>query len=419
MSFEPLSNRSSLNDWITLGVFLLGAISLSVPSGYSYATVILVLGSIVYLVKNGLGPMSWESKLLGASMLLYAVYWMTESGLRGAGLRAWDEPSRFLFALLVLLAISTGASVRSWGVWLGIAIGALSAALLASWQFFLQDLPRVIGFVGADHFGSLAITLGLLSGLGFIRAIALRLAWLHAFLCLLGVFAGLYAALLSGTRASWGAAAVVAVLLIFLFSRCINGKRALLAAGGGVVCIGIIWLGFDIATTGRITQLVHETRNYFGSGDYEGSISIRFDIWRVAFALFLEKPFLGWGQVAYSEQMFQAGEQGIVSPFVAETGSGHAHNQILDALVKRGVIGAAVLIVVYLVPMVLFLRALLKSPDNDVLMLAAAGFTVVVANLMYGVAHNPLASHSGVVMYAFWIAIFGGMALRSREDERR
>lgn len=47
MSFEPLSNRLLLNDWMTVGVFLLGAISLSVPSGYSYATVILVLGSIL------------------------------------------------------------------------------------------------------------------------------------------------------------------------------------------------------------------------------------------------------------------------------------------------------------------------------------------------------------------------------------
>lgn len=410
--FEPLSNRSLLNDWMTAGVFLLGAISLSVPSGYSYATVILVLGSIVYLVRNGLGTLSWEAKLLGGAMLLYAVFWIAESSLRGAGLRAWDEPSRFLFALLVLLAFSSGASVRSWGLWLGIAIGAVTAALLASWQFFLQDLPRVTGFVGADHFGSLAITLGLLSGLGFIRAIALRLSWLYALLCLLGVFAGLYAALLSGTRASWGAAAVVAVLLIFLFSRCVKGKRALMAAGGSIVFIGIIWLGFDIATTGRMTQFVHETRNYFGSGDYEGSISIRFDIWRVAFALFLEKPFLGWGQVAYGEQMLQAGEQGVISPFVASIGSSHAHNQILDALVKRGVIGAAVLLTAYLLPLFVFVRCLLRSRELDALLLAAAGLIVVIVTMIYGLAHNPLGSHSGVVMYAFWIAILGGLAFR-------
>lgn len=412
MSFAPLSNRPLLNDWMTAGVFLLGAMSLGVPSGYSYATVMLVLGSIIYLVRNGVGPLSWESKLLGASMLLYAFFWMAESSLRGAGLRSWDEPSRFLFALLVLLAFASGASVRLWAVWLGIAIGALIAAWLASWQFFVQDLPRAIGFVGADHFGSLAMTLGLLSVVGFIRAIALKLYWPHALFCLFGVFAGLYAALLSGTRASWAAAAVVAVLLIFLFSRCINGKRALLAAGGSMVLVGIIWLGFDIATTGRITQFVHETRNYFGSGDYEGSISIRFDIWRVAFALFLEKPFLGWGQVAYGEQVLQAGEQGIVSPFVASIGSSHAHNQLLDALAKRGVVGATVLLTVYLLPLFVFARCLLRSRELDVLMLAAAGVIVIIVTMIYGLAHNPLGSHSGVVMYAFWVAILGGLAFR-------
>ncbi|MBS3785727.1 MAG: hypothetical protein KGY57_02850, partial [Gammaproteobacteria bacterium] len=65
--FESPTNRSLINDWMTAGVFLLGAISLSVPSGYSYATVVLVLVSIVYLVRNGIDDLSWESKLLGAS----------------------------------------------------------------------------------------------------------------------------------------------------------------------------------------------------------------------------------------------------------------------------------------------------------------------------------------------------------------
>lgn len=415
MSFEPLSNRSLLNDWMTLGVFLLGAISLSVPSGYSYATVILVLGSIVYLVKNGLGPMSWESKLLGASMLLYAIFWMAESSLRGAGLRAWDEPSRFLFALVCLLAFSSGATVRLWGLWLGVAIGAISAALLASWQYFVDDLPRVTGFVGADHFGSLAMILGLLSVLGFIRAVAAKQSWPYVGVCLLGAVAGPYAALLSGTRASWGAAVLVAFLLMFVFGRCFSGKRTLALTGGGFVAIGVIWLAFDIVTVGRITQFVFETKDYFGSGHAEGSISIRFDIWRAAFALFLEKPILGWGEVAYGEQMIKAGEQGLLSPLVASVGSSHAHNQILDALVKRGVLGLAVLMIVYLVPLLLFLRVLSRRQGIDAVTLAAAGLTIVIATLIYGLAHNPLGSHNGVVIYAFWIAILGGLALRSEE----
>ena len=401
---------------MTAGVFLLGAISLSVPSGYSYATVVLVLVSIVYLVRNGISDLSWESKLLGASMLLYAVFWMAESSLRGAGLRALDEPSRFLFALLVLLAFSSGASVRLWGLWLGVAVGAIAAAFLASWQYFIEDLPRVTGFVGADHFGSLAMILGLLSVLGFVRALVAKQYWPHAAVCLLGAIAGPYAALLSGTRASWGGAVLVAFLLLFVFGRCFSGKRTLILTGSVVIAIGVIWVGFDIATTGRITQFVTEMKDYFGAGHVEGSISIRFDIWRAAFALFLEKPILGWGEVAYGEQMLKAGEQGFLSPFVASIGSSHAHNQILDALVKRGVVGAAILMVVYLVPLFLFIRCLLRGHTVGVLTLAAAGLTIVVINLIYGLAHNPLGSHSGVVMYAFWIAIFGGLALTPQEN---
>ena len=415
MSFEPLSNRLLLNDWMTAGVFLLGAISLSVPSGYSYATVILVLGSIVYLVRNGVGTLSWESKLLGASMLLYAVYWMTESSLRGAELRAWDAPSRFLFALLVLLAFSSGASVRLWGVWIGIAIGALSAALLASWQFFIQDFSRVTGFVGADHFGSLAIILGLLSLLGFIWAVAAKQSWPFAGVCLLGAVAGSYAALLSGTRASWGAAVLVAFLLIFVFVRCLPGKRTPALIGGGLVAIGVISLAFDTVTAGRIMRLVSETKDYFGPGHVEGSISVRLDIWRAAFALFLEKPILGWGEVAYGEQMIKGGEQGLLSRTVASVGSSHAHNQIIDALAKHGVIGAAVLMIVYLVPLLLFLRVLLQSQGTNAVTLAAAGLTVVIVTFIYGLAHHPLGSHSGVVIYAYWVAILGGLVLRSEE----
>src|SRR5690554_6634633 len=101
--------------------------------------------------------------------------------------------------------------------------------------------------------------------------------------------------------------------------------------------------------------------------------------------------------------MLALGEEGIVHPQVAERYS-DPHNEFLDALAKRGAIGLAVLLALYLVPMRLFAQHL-AARNYELRSLAVAGVLLPVAYIDFGLSQAYLTHNSGVMMYAFLLVV--------------
>ena len=113
---EPLSHVTSL------AVFLMGALALVVPSGYSIGPVLLLLASAALLFKRFkcssfvlLPQDRWIIVALVAYGLVVGVMSAVELGSRG-----FDRPLRFLLAIPVLLLILRYPPRLSW-LWGGVA----------------------------------------------------------------------------------------------------------------------------------------------------------------------------------------------------------------------------------------------------------------------------------------------------------
>lgn len=134
-------------------------------------------------------------------------------------------------------------------------------------------------------------------------------------------------------------------------------------------------------------------------------------MWKGAYHLIVEKPFFGWGENGYQEGIQVLASNGVIDQIA--THYSHAHNEFIDAFAKRGMVGLAVLLALYLVPMRLFARYI-TAANLELRSLAVAGVLLPVAFIDFGFSQAFLTHNSGVMMYAFLLAVLWGLYSRQR-----
>ncbi len=93
----------------------------------------------------------------------------------------------------------------------------------------------------------------------------------------------------------------------------------------------------------------------------------------------------------------------------------HAHNEYIDALGLRGLVGFAALLAVYLVPLRLFLSKLRPSHMNwRVRCYALAGALIPLSYMIFALTDSMFSNNIGVMLYVFPIAFFGQRCARKR-----
>ncbi len=387
--------------YTSLSVFLLGALALSLPSGYSLGALMLVLASPTLLIRpRPLGLTREDLAILSALGLYFAVAALS-AWLDGQGSRGLDKPSRFLLAIPALLLLIAYPPRLSW-LWHGLAIGGMVTGGLAIWQKLIEGASRAGGFTQIIQYGNISLLLGMLclAGLGWAWTQPRRRAWL-VWLGL-GAVGGLLASLLSGSRGGWLAAPLMLLVLYWAEGRRLP-RRLQWGVLAGLLVVG--GLGYAIPELG-VQQRVHTAAdnivNYLSGENRETSVGLRFQMWSAAGELLHQRPLFGWGEHGYREAVAEMAERGEIAPRVAEFG--HAHNELIDAAAKRGVVGVIALLCLYLVPLVAFAGGLQATcPQRRAL--AAAGALLPVAYLGFGATQAFLEHNSGVMIYAFWLVV--------------
>lgn len=402
-----------------VSIFLLGALGLTLPSGYSVGAFWLLITAMVGLVTlpRCASPLPLLVRLVLAVMVLYAAFWMVDAGLRGGGLREFDRPSRFLFAAISLLALTRIRVSQTW-LWSGLAVGASATGVLAIWQKFFLSMDRATGFTQTVQFGNLSMLFGLLCAAGLFWAqghTRLKAGWI-TLLCV-GAMLGVIASLLSGTRGAW--VAPLACVPVFLLAM--NGadiKRRALAVGIVVIltAAGAAYLLPQTGISDRVGHALTDWERYAGGGVAEGSLSMRIEMWRGAWRLFEEKPLTGWGETGYIQRLGELGEAGVISWEAA--GYTHAHNELLNAVAKKGLIGGLILYSLYILPLAWF-ASQFKNASPAQLGIAVAGATLPVCYMASGMTQVSFNHNSGVMIYAFMLAILVGFSVQLSEPKRR
>lgn len=388
--------------WLTAASLpLVALMPLLLPNGGFWALgVLFLLGTVVAICAVfASSRLAWQLPLLLAGM---ALLWWGTSLVEGEGSGA-----------LPFVAVLLMASVASWAQplvvpcqsawWWGVGFTGLITGGWALWQHGVEGVSRADGHapLHAILYGNLSLLAGLCCLVGLVWAASQShrrcwLAWLTA-----GALGGLLASLLSGSRGGWISLPVVAWLLYRLWWCHWPVRRRW---GAGILALSLIALPVLLPQSGvqgRVAAAIAEVKNIL-AGNARGSIGTRVELYRGSLSLIAERPLLGHGLVGYREGMRQQVEQNERSPSVAR--HWHAHNDLLDGWVKRGLPGLVIVVGLYLIPLLAVLRAWpeLPMPRRS---LAMAGLLLPVMFFDFGLSYAFFAYPQILAGYLAWAMV--------------
>ncbi|MBZ5486436.1 hypothetical protein HW452_02745 [Halomonas aquamarina] len=264
--YPPLSGDDRVFPRLFSGMaaFLLTAISLSVPSGYSLGAILLVIAGAGLLIRRQGPKLTQQDWWLIAALLSYALVGMAEAVWDGQGSRGFDKPLRYVLAIPALCWV-LAYPPRLAFLWSGIAVGALSAGSLATWQKAVEGAWRAHGYTHVIQFGNLSMLLGVLclAGLGWALTQKYQRTWLCVLL--LGAGCGVLGSLLSGSRGGWIGIPFVLLVLYKAYGQHLTGKFKVLIFSLFIVVAGAAYWLPQTGVHKRVHDALYELETYVTS----------------------------------------------------------------------------------------------------------------------------------------------------------
>ena len=404
--------------WSSAALFLLPALSLVLPSGYSYAPALLIIVSLVN-IRLWWGKVSLPKEVwwMYGSFALLALSWLVDGWLSGERGSALEKPLKILLTLPCLFYLAKRPPQARW-LWHGLVVGAIGAASVAVYQAFnsLEAFRagwfRAQGFTNAIQFGNLALLLGMMALCGWLvpsRQKTLWRGWL-----LVGFLSGLFASFLSGSRGGW----LALILLAGLF-------LAYLAFAGywrSVLAIAIIGAATGFAVLQipqlhmkeRVLLIKQEAAGYSTNGIANTSVGARLQMWKFGWDLYRTKPIFGWTQLGYMKEKRREIDANHLDPLQAEFN--HPHNELLDAASKRGTVGLMILVLVYAAPFFAFAHRFKSSSPIEARAISMAGMLIPIAFAAYGLTQSFLPHNSGATMYVYSLVLLCGASIEKKDN---
>mgnify|MGYP001324527823 CR=1 FL=1 len=214
-------------------------------------------------------------------------------------IQAWHQYSPFdanpLSRLLLTALVFVGArqvGVRHRHLAWAAALGAVTYALIAGFEVFIEGRERAWGGVYENRFGQYAAWLTLLCLIHALRAGREGLRRPELAVLIVGAAAGLFAALLTGSR---GALLALVVAVFVVLFRSFDWRRVLVLSAALLLALGVaccLYLPFEA----RIVEAVQEVTQYFSEPVFTAtSLGVRLELARVALLAMAEHPWLGTG----------------------------------------------------------------------------------------------------------------------------
>lgn len=387
------------NYFIPIALFLVGGAALVMPSGYSLGFYLLCFAGVGVWLKYRQPLVSEDMRYFFWPLLVYALGQMTLALQEKWAVREFSNCLPFVLVVFGLFVIRRYKPKSEW-FWVGLAVGALGAAVLSGYQAMVLGL-RAGGFTHPIQFGNLALLFGVLC---FVRALVGHQGVAMRILMWVGFIAGLTASVWSQTRGGW-----LAVILIFIWIAANSTKnwprlKRGLVAFAMLTVLAIPALQPNGVVQSRIATAVGELKDFFDHGKQDTSVGARLGMWSVAIGEVEKAPFFGHGNQGWIETRDAAISDGRLSNFSA--GFSHLHNEFLNVAFKRGLVGLALYLALYLVPMLMFFRAHLQDARPDVRALAMAGMVVPMMFMDFGLTQTFLSHNSGrIVLCSLWMCV--------------
>lgn len=204
-----------------------------------------------------------------------------------------------------------------------------------------------------------------------------------------------YMAFVVASRADLG---VAAFLLLLLGWRQFGWKGAVTACIAGVVIAAGLW-----ASSPHLRQVVivsiHETQAY-GAVNEDNPTGQHLEFLRKSLTFIREAPFIGHGTGSIADLFRRAASTQTGAAGVATV---NPHNQIFGVTIQLGLVGAAILLAMWIAHYLLFRTAG---------WIAWCGTVVVVDNVVSSLVHSHLFDFTHGWLYVFGVGVVGGTVLR-------
>ena len=392
-------------------LWCLPALTLSMPKGLLPFGVLLLVSSLLVpmRVARATREIGWPWTLVAMAGVVPLLVALASIQLTGS-----DQNIDGRDRLLVL----PWAMAWAWALdppremlWRGALAGLLAAAALALVQV-LAGASRAGGWLNEIVFADVVLVL-------MVVAVFCRppRSWhWSAF----GLALGVLAILLSGTRGPWPGLLVLLLVLVLGSGWRSRRSRALLL--GGVVTCGIVLLASVPALTQqlRLSELRSDIER-MDHGDHNSSAGARMERLSVAAQAFADAPWTGVGFGEFDRAMQRLPAcRGDAAQEIERCHLGHAHNDLAEWAATMGVPGALALVLLYVVPLWLFLHLRRRARLGRLRGSAAAGAMLVVVFMLCGLTQSMFAHQTTTSVYAAFGGLLLGMALReARWSPRR
>lgn len=388
-----------------LGVFVLTALVVSMPSGLLPFGLCLLLGSLIgwRSLRDGIAAREWSLRVVGwltvgviaMSLLSIALF---EHGLRDVGNR-----SRFL-------VLPGGA--------MGLCIAA-APALAVAWRASRRVRGDVDCIVAGDerrrprgrlhqrdcvcrHCADVAGGGGVLS--------PARQCALASGRC--GRHGG-------GDRAQWQPRGLVGIAgdagRADLGRAVAQHAHALLTfIGSAVLAMGVVLSVPGLTDQMRLGELQSDLQRY-EVGDSDSSAGARIERLHVAWDTVTAHPLTGVGVGRFDDAM-QDLPACAADPALVRCHLGHAHNDLAEWGATQGVPGLLLLLAVYGVPLWLFVRLHRCSGQKQFRGPAAAGVMIVISYALCGLTQSMFAHQVAASFYTATLGVLVGLSARQAQQ---
>jgi O-antigen ligase len=190
---------------------------------------------------------------------------------------------------------------------------------------------------------------------------------------------------------------VIAVLLLLLGVRQFGWKGALAAAVIGGVLAGLVWTSSPYLRE-RVTRAFTEAESYDPS-HFHTSVGLRLEYWRKSLEFVAAAPVIGHGTGTVAK-LFQ---RAATADTIPDAITGNPHSQMLNVALQLGILGALVLVAMWIAHLALFRGGTL---------LAWLGLVVVVDNVVSSFFNSHLFDFTQGWLYVFSVGAIGGAVLR-------
>ena len=426
MNNKSILPREPFQLWIGFQMFLFPLLSLITPSGIGFSSLLFLL-TACFVPRKAWAAMAphWHDIrwVLAAFVFQFALALVAMVLRPEAGLDSLDKPSRMLLAMSAM-ALVVLARPRSKALWWGVVLGAVAALPFVAWQRIGMGIERPGGFLNAITFGDLALCLGLVA---LAAAIDYRHSIHKATLAGFGALAGLAACMLTGTRGSWIALAMAAVLFLS-YAQLLKSRKLRLVLAGSFALIGA---AFFVPATGmqeRALQGVDDVKTWAGGGNVFTNVGTRLELWKGAAILIEERPIFGLDRNTVRAEIRRMVGEGTLDPAILSLE--HLHNDALQALATGGIFGLLAWAGILAAPFVFFARQLGRAAQASShargvglpqFAPALAGMLVVLCYFSFGLTEVIFWSLKGSMFYALMVFLLMGLCLvaKSRQLEAK